>query len=75
MNIKDSRILGNAAELGGGGIYNFGILTLIDTPVTGNSAVTFGGGIVNSEGTVTYINSPVQGNSAEKEADIVDFNQ
>jgi hypothetical protein len=46
----------------GGGVYNFGTLTLIRSTVSGDSA-TFGGGIYNA-GTLTISGSTVSGNSA-----------
>ena len=56
---------GNSAQGGilkGGGIYNSGALTLINSTVSSNSARN-GGGIYNS-GTLTFVNSTVSGNSA-----------
>ena len=51
----------------GAGIYNSGILTLINSTVSGNSTSrrdpSTGGGIYNS-GTLTLVNSTVSGNSA-----------
>ena len=46
----------------GGAIYNEGTLTLINSAISGNTAL-FGGGIDN-EGTLTLINSAISGNSA-----------
>ncbi len=66
----DSTISGNTALADdpngtgyGGGIENAGILTLINSTVSNNSASTSAGGILNS-GTLTLINSTVSGNSA-----------
>jgi hypothetical protein len=59
----------------GGGIYNSGLLTLNDSTVSDNSALTAhhilggfagaGGGIYTNEGTMTLTNSEVSGNSGE----------
>ena len=46
----------------GGGIQNRGVLTLIDSTVSGNSTTYGSGGIVNL-GTMTLISSTVSGNS------------
>jgi hypothetical protein len=48
----------------GGGIWNSGTLTMMNSTVSGNTA-TFGGGISNRLGTLTVIDSTVSGNSAE----------
>jgi len=47
----------------GGGIYNRGTLTLINSTVSGNFSGFVGGGIYNS-GSLTLINSTVSGNTA-----------
>ena len=47
----------------GGGILNYGILTLRDTTVSDNEASDFGGGIHNG-GTLTMIDSMVEGNDS-----------
>lgn len=52
-----------AAQQGqGGGIANLGILTMIDSAITNNSAGYDGGGLVNS-GTATLIRTAVTGNT------------
>ncbi|MGH9260363.1 MAG: choice-of-anchor Q domain-containing protein, partial [Acidimicrobiales bacterium] len=49
----------------GAGIANYGgTLTLTDSTVSGNSAVSFGGGVFNLFGTATLTDSTVSGNSA-----------
>jgi hypothetical protein len=49
----------------GGGIYNQGILTLINSVVSDNTALYYGGGVYNeSGGQVTISNSVVSGNSS-----------
>jgi hypothetical protein len=47
----------------GGGILNYGTLTVTSSTLSGNSAVGGGGGIFNSQGTVTVTNSTISGNS------------
>ncbi|WP_019902085.1 right-handed parallel beta-helix repeat-containing protein [Salinispora arenicola] len=50
--MRDTKVIGNQAEQGGG-IYNSGgTVTLFNTQVVKNIAVTDGGGIVNNGGTV-----------------------
>ena len=48
----------------GGGIYNGGTLTLLNSTLSGNSA-GYGGGIYNDHGTLTVQNSTLSGNSAD----------
>ena len=48
----------------GGGIRNSGILTLIESTISGNTA-GFGGGIYNPSGTLALTNSSVNGNTAD----------
>ncbi len=54
------------ADAGGGGIFNFGALTVTNSTISGNSVFTSifaaGGGIEN-QGTLTLIDSAVTGNS------------
>ena len=52
-----------AAEERGGGILNFGALTVRDCVITNNSAIG-GGGIATSSGSLTLIASTVSGNVA-----------
>ncbi len=47
----------------GGGIYNGGTLTVINSTISGNSSSSYGGGI-NNGGTLTVTNSTISGNSA-----------
>jgi hypothetical protein len=51
----------------GGGIYNLGTLTLVNSNVSGNSVDALGGGIYNG-GTVWITNSTIIGNSARASA-------
>jgi hypothetical protein len=55
---------GNVGSSSGGGIYNYGTLTLSNSTVSGNSASYSGGGIYNYAGTLTLSNSTISGNSA-----------
>ena len=60
-------VSGNSATVDGGGIYNYGDLTLTNTAVSGNSADD-GGGIYNHYSrTLTLTNTTVSGNSATNE--------
>ena len=51
----------------GGGIYNAGGLTVLDTTITGNWVYYCGGGIHNEGGTVAVIGSELLGNLAEEQ--------
>ena len=51
------------SEKGGGGIYNAGTLSLIDSTVSNNESRSVGGGIYNA-GTLSLIDSTVSGNTA-----------
>jgi LPXTG-site transpeptidase (sortase) family protein len=48
---------------GGGGIYNNGTLTITDSTISGNYAISLGGGIYNN-GTLTITDSTISGNTA-----------
>ena len=65
VTIKNSTFSDNHAAGNGGGILNEGVLTLIDSTVSGNSAAgeNGGGGIQNSSG-ITITNSTISNNSA-----------
>jgi len=51
------------SEKGGGGIYNAGTLSLIDSMVSTNESESVGGGIYNA-GTLSLIDSTMSGNTA-----------
>ena len=49
----------------GGGIYNYGTMTVADSTISGNTAITdLGGGIYNHSGTMTVTDSTISGNKA-----------
>ena len=49
----------------GGGIYNYGTMTVADSTISGNTAITdLGGGIYNHSGTMTVTDSTISGNTA-----------
>lgn len=62
LTIDNSTISNNHADYYGGGIFNYGTLTLIGSTLSGNSAYS-GGGIL-SQGSFSLINSTISGNSA-----------
>ena len=62
LTILDSRISSNSADRFGGGIYNDGTLSVINSTLSGNSAAN-GGGISNY-GTLSILNSTLSGNPA-----------
>jgi hypothetical protein len=77
VNITNCTVSGNTAGGGeisgfGGGIFNSGTLTIVNSTVSGNATVGIsggGGGIVNN-GTLTIVNSTVSGNTATQGAGI-----
>ncbi len=67
--ITNSTICDNEAYYCGGGIYNYGNLTITRSTISGNdtgsdSDYGMGGGIYNNAGTLTITNSTISGNSA-----------
>jgi hypothetical protein len=63
INVTLSRVtIRNGKNTYGGGIYNSGVLRVIDTILSGNLAWYYGGGIYNS-GTLIVINSTLSGNT------------
>jgi hypothetical protein len=53
-------------DSGGGGIRNYGILTVTNCAISGNSTNSAGGGIANNNGgTLTVTNSTISGNSGQ----------
>ncbi|NES88353.1 MAG: right-handed parallel beta-helix repeat-containing protein [Okeania sp. SIO2B9] len=64
VNISNSTISGNSADILGGGINNFfGTLNISNSTITGNSVDGNGGGIDNSFATLNISNSTITGNS------------
>lgn len=64
LTVEDSRITGNDAINGGGGIYNEdGIVTVSDSSITGNSA-QWGSGILGYKGKMTLNRDSITENSA-----------
>jgi hypothetical protein len=69
VTMTDSLIAENSAALenAGGGLSNFGTMSITNTTITGNLALGtgsgFGGGIANFSGTLTLTNSTVAGNA------------
>ncbi|HEX4613311.1 MAG TPA: choice-of-anchor Q domain-containing protein [Urbifossiella sp.] len=52
---------GSASQAGG--VMNQGLLAVMNSTVSGNTATTFGGGVYNDSGTLNVTNSTVSGNS------------
>jgi len=64
MHISNSTIINNlATDASGGGIYNVGRLTVIDSIISGNSTGA-GGGIFHAGGSLNVSNSTLSNNSA-----------
>lgn len=64
LTLANSTVSGNSADVGGG-VANYGYLTVVQqSTISGNSA-DFGGGIANSsQGTARVLQSTISGNSA-----------
>ena len=62
--MTESIVNDNFSELNGGGVFSTGMLTVISSTVSGNTAVGGGGGILNHTGTMTITESTLNGNSA-----------
>jgi CSLREA domain-containing protein len=73
VTVRDGSV-GGVSQLGGG-IYNEGMLTLIDSTVSNNRATLFGGGIENEGGgTLTARNVTVSSNFANSDSGGIDNN-
>jgi hypothetical protein len=66
VTVLNSRIVGNAADRFGGGIDNFGTLTIRQSTIADNWAGEVAGGIDNNFGTVLIAQSTIADNSAER---------
>lgn len=64
LALNGSRISGNTAGLEGGGVFNFGTVTMSGSRISGNTAGRDGGGIYNGSGSVTLHGSSITGNTA-----------
>ena len=63
VTIRHGKASGSFPNSAGGGIYNTGTLTLVNSTVSGNTA-TVGGGIMNHFGELAMIYSTVSGDTA-----------
>jgi len=70
LSFKDS----NTGKTQAGFINNQGVLTLINTIVSGNTSSGTGGGIYNNQNKLTLINSTVSNNSAQYGGGIYNYN-
>lgn len=71
LTVRTSQIQGNQGgsfsatpDGGGGGLFNAGTATLIDSSINGNSVLTGTGGAIVNSGTLTLRNSSIAGNGA-----------
>jgi hypothetical protein len=65
LTISHTVIRGNAAQRGGGGIFNrFGSVSIADSTIADNETFEFDGGGVSSGGMLTMSRTTVSGNSA-----------
>lgn len=64
VRLVGATIVSNTATTAaGGGIFNYGTLSIINSTISSNSALT-GGGIATNFGTATITNTTISGNSA-----------
>ncbi|HJT74920.1 MAG TPA: MBG domain-containing protein, partial [Chitinophaga sp.] len=70
VTIKNTRFHGNAANLGGGAVYNTGSRTmeLINSVISGNGSAQQGGAIQNTSGTLRLTNVTITGNTGFTQA-------
>ena len=65
LTLQETTVSGGVSSASGGGVSNFGVLTLTNSKVSGNSTGQYGdGGGVFNNGTLTLTNSTLSGNSA-----------
>lgn len=62
LDLIESNLLGNQADLYGGGLSNTGVATIEGSTLAGNTAL--GGAGIDNYGTVTLTNSTISGNTA-----------
>ncbi len=72
VTTTDCTFSGNSAQTEGGGIFNYGALSVTDCTLSGNSAQSFGGGLYSyySSSTATLANTIVAGNTCSGSPDI-----
>ncbi|MVT07879.1 MBG domain-containing protein [Chitinophaga tropicalis] len=70
VSVTNTRFHGNAANLGGGAIYNTGSRTmqLTNSVISGNGSAQQGGAIQNANGTLRLINATISGNTGFTQA-------
>jgi CSLREA domain-containing protein len=73
VTVNDSAVSGNSAS-SGGGIFNFGTLTLTSSTVSSNTVAASGGGIHNGGGTVTLDSSTISSNMLGSSGGGISFN-
>jgi fibronectin-binding autotransporter adhesin len=70
VTLERGQIVGNHANSEGGGVYHntggsFGVLTLVNTTVSGNTATDDGGALVNASGTTMLTYTTVASNTTD----------
>jgi CSLREA domain-containing protein len=65
VTISGGSAAGSGTAGNGGGIFTAGTLTVTNSAVSGNSAVSFGGGIYSITGTLTVTNSTISNNTCK----------
>jgi hypothetical protein len=73
LTITRCTVIENETSSSGGGIYNGGTLTMIESTIAGNTAEIVGGGLENSSGTASLFGCSVTGNSAQGGGGIDNF--
>ena len=67
--VRDSTIVGNSAERGGG-VYNYTTLFIVNSTISQNSVTDDGGGIANYHGIANVYNTSILFNDADSDADV-----
>ena len=65
MTLDHSSLTQNTADVEGGGIENWGTLTVSDSSIVGNQAYNLNGGGIENWGTLTIIASTISGNTPD----------